>query len=204
MQRSQQAQPIYRYSSVLSAALAAAFAAAWLLVALAVGLPGVVPFAGKLAASLFLGLLATVLWLDFGGYATLRGLIDWHTAQEWMMWAGVIGLLITFPLVVGIYVVRALRDSRRGRAAGTRSATPPTRFRTTPIGLATLAGVTLLALLLSTVGLAATTRVANAQGPGTNGGQDTISPPAQPTTPSAKNQKPAKGKKGRGHHGPQG
>jgi hypothetical protein len=202
MQRSAQAQPVYQYSKVLLTALVGAFAAAWLLVVLAMGLPGVVPLAGKLAVSVFLGILATVLWLDFWGYATLRGLVQWRTAQ-WWKWAAVIGLLIFFPVVVGVYLVRTVLDSRRVRTNGAKLATPPTRFRTTPIGLGTLVGVALLALLVSSVGVGAMTRVASAQGPGTNGGQDTISHPAQPTATSPRHQAPGKGgkrKNGHGHH----
>jgi len=194
-----QARPLYKYSKVLLATLAAAFAAAWLLVVLATGLPGVATFARNLAISLFLGILVTVLWLDYWGYATLRGLIEWRTTRGWKRVA-VICLLIFFPVVVGVYLVRAVLDSPRARTAGTRSATPPTRFRTTPIGLATLLGVTLLALVISSVGAQITTRVASAQGTGTNGGQDNIRSPVQPTATATQNQKPAKGQKRRGHH----
>jgi hypothetical protein len=199
MQRSPRAQPVYRYSTILLATLIASFVAAWLLVALAAELPGVTPSAGKLAASLFLGLLATVLWLDFWGYATLRGLIAWRTAQ-WWQWAVVIGLLIFFPVAVGVYLARAALDSQRARTGGARPPSPPTRFRTTPIGLATLVGVALLALTVSTVGVGATTRVASAQAPSSNSGQDSVESSGQPPATSARNQKPGKGKKGRGHN----
>ncbi len=194
-----QARPVYKYSKILLATLTATFAAAWLLVVLATGLSGVATFAGKLATSLFLGIMATVLWLDYWGYATLRGLIAWRTTHGWKRVA-VICLLIFFPVVVGVYLVRAVLDSRRARTAGTRSATPPTRFRTTPIGLATLVGVTLLALGISSVGALTMTGVASAQGPSTSGGQDNIRSPVQPTATSTGNQKPAKGQKKRGHH----
>jgi hypothetical protein len=195
-----QARPAYKYSTVLLATLAAAFTAAWLLVGLAAGLPGVATFARNLAISLFLGILATVLWLDYWGYATLRGLIDWRTTHGWKR-VGLVCLLILFPVVVGVYLVRAVVDYRRPRTAGPRSATPPTRFRTTPIGLATLGGVTLLALVISTVGAQITTGVASAQGPSTSGGQDNTSPiQPKPKATSTQNSKPAKGQKGRGHH----
>jgi hypothetical protein len=197
MKRAQPALPIYRYSKVLVATLAASFAAAWLLVVLVTRLPGVATFADKLAVSLFLGVLAVVLWLDFWGYATLRGLIAWPSAQGWK-WAGVIGLLILFPVVVGVYLVRAVLDTLRAGTTGTRVATPPTRFRTTPIGLATLAGVTLLALVITTVGAAAMTGVASAQGSSTNGGQGNVSSSGHAIATSGANQ--GKGNKGHGHH----
>jgi len=195
-----QARPVYKYSTVLLATLAAAFALAWLLVGLAAGLSDIATFAGKLAASLFLGIMATVIWLDYWGYATLRGLIEWRTTHGWKR-VGLFCLLIFFPVVVGVYLARAVLDYRRPRTAGTRSATPPTRFRTTPIGLATLGGVTLLALVIISVGAQITTGVASAQGPGTNGGQDNTSPiQPKPKATSTQNSKPAKGQKGRGHH----
>lgn len=198
MQRSHQAQPVYRYDKVLLAILVASFAAAWLLMVLAMILPGVASFAGKLAVSLLLGVLATILWLDFWGYATLRGLVGWRTAH-WWRWAQVIGLLIFFPVVVGLYLVRAVLESQRARANGTRQATPPTRFRTTPIGLATLLGVTLLALAVSSVGAEAGARVASAQGASINGAHGNSGSPAHATAVTTRHPGPAKGKKGRGH-----
>jgi hypothetical protein len=195
------ARTYYPYSVPLILTLAGAYLVLWPIV-LAGGantsamLSTVI---GRIAASLFIAVLATAAFLDWRGLLSMRGLVDWSRIHGGKRVALICAFVFGFAIVLGIYLVRAALvawDTRpSGQMPPIASAAPvastvTARLRTPTGGFVTLGIVFVFALLLysfGNVGAAAgsQTHTASQNTSNTGGSQHTVADTSVAATATA-------------------
>jgi hypothetical protein len=110
-------------------------------------------FLGNLGISLFWGVLVSVLIMDWRGFLTINGWIQWQKGKAVKrILLGLLCLMVS-PFLLGIYFVRVFRTQRRSPqliAAGPVSL--PSASKRPKVGIIVGAIVTLCALFIYTVG----------------------------------------------------
>lgn len=170
-------QPYYAYSMPLIGTLSGAYLLLWLLILVSGGAiaTGVI---GVLNVSLFYAVLATVALLDWRGLLSLRGLINWSTIHGGRRVLFICLYIFGFAIALGIYLVRALLETRRAGAVApplANAAAPAVsvtstaqsfkaRLRTTRGGFATLGVVFAFMLVFYGIGSAAASADTTASG----------------------------------------
>ncbi|MBV9709497.1 MAG: hypothetical protein JO011_01135 [Ktedonobacteraceae bacterium] len=155
--------------------LIGAYIAFWLFVFLAAGYSpmGFAIFLGNLGISLFWGLLASILVLDWRGFFTINGWIQWQNKSNTRrVLIGLLCLMVS-SLLISVYLVRAFLIYRRSlQQPSTGPGYVPSTSRRPRTGIIVGSIVTLCALFLYTM--------ANASGAG-SGSTSTLSPTEAPT-----------------------
>src|SRR6266487_2031843 len=163
------------YSRTILFILICAYVAFWLFVFVAGAYSpnGFAVFLGNVGISLLWGTLVSVLIMDWRGFFTINGWIRWRQIKGAKRILLGLLFLCTFPLLMGVYLVRALLMYRRSSQQIAPGSVPiPSPSRRPRLGILVGVVVTLCALFMYSVGNASSTGLGNT---------DTMSSSVSPT-----------------------